>query len=90
MSLIAVLARRLGMLLSTRCVLLSLRVVAFTVMFGGRAVRLSSVLVMFGCLIVFVFGHSLLQLVRKGRNDNLRVFNLVPQTRSSIEDHKGV
>jgi len=58
MSLVAVLARRLGMLLSARRVLFSLHVVAFTMLFSGRAMRLSGVLVMFGCLVVFVFGHS--------------------------------
>ena len=39
MSLVAVLARRLGMLLSTRRVLLSLHVVAITMMFSGRAIE---------------------------------------------------
>ena len=51
------LVRRLGMLLSARRVLLSLHVIAFAVMFGGCAMRLRGVLVMFGCFIVFVFGH---------------------------------
>jgi hypothetical protein len=44
-------------LLGVRRVLFALRVIAFAMMFGGGAVRLSSVFVMFCCLIVFVFGH---------------------------------
>ena len=56
-SLIAVLARNLGMLLGICRVFFALRVVAFPMMFGRGAVGFGSVLVMFSCFIVLVSSH---------------------------------
>jgi hypothetical protein len=55
--LLAVLARGLGMLLGACRVFFALRVIALAMMFSGAAVGFGGVLVMFGCFIVFVFGH---------------------------------
>jgi hypothetical protein len=60
MRLIRVLVSGLGMLLGARRVFLSLDVVALAVMFGSGAMRFSSVFVVFGSLVVFVFGHKIL------------------------------
>jgi len=60
MRIVGVLARSLGMLLRTRRVLLALGVVALAVMFSSGAMRLGGVLVVFGCLVVLVFGHEIL------------------------------
>jgi hypothetical protein len=51
------LARSLGVLLGVCRVLFALRVIAFAMMLGGGTMRFGSILVMFGCLVVFVFGH---------------------------------
>lgn len=55
--LVAMLARSLGMLLGVRRVFFALRVIACAMMFGGGAMGFGSILVMFGRLIVLVFGH---------------------------------
>jgi hypothetical protein len=57
---VGLLVRRLRMLLRTGRVLLALGVVALAMMFGGGTVRLGGVFVMFGCLVVLVFGHETL------------------------------
>lgn len=57
---VGLLVRRLRMLLRTGRVLLALGVVALAVMFGGGTMRLGGVFVMFGCLVVLVFGHEIL------------------------------
>jgi hypothetical protein len=55
--LLARLAGILGMLLGITGMFFALGVVAFTVIFGCSAMRLGGILVMFGCLIVFVLSH---------------------------------
>jgi hypothetical protein len=55
--LVAVLASRLGMLLGTCRVFFTLRVITFTVMLSRSAVSFSRILVMLGCLVMFVFSH---------------------------------
>jgi hypothetical protein len=57
---VGLLVRSLRMLLRTRRVLLALGMVALAVMFGSRTMRLGGVLVVFGCLVVFVFSHGIL------------------------------
>jgi hypothetical protein len=57
MRLVAMLAGSLGMLLGIRRVFFALCVIALAMVFGGGAVRLGGILVMIGCLIVFVFGY---------------------------------
>jgi hypothetical protein len=47
----------LRMLLGISGMFFALCVVAFAVMFGCRAMRLSGILVVLGCLIVFVSSH---------------------------------
>ena len=58
MRLVGVLVCGLRMLLGAGGVFLALGVVAFAVMFGGGAMGLGSVFVMFGSLVVFIFCHS--------------------------------
>ena len=60
MGLITMLIRGLRMLLSTCGVFLALGMVTLAMMFGGGTVRLGGVFVMFGCLVVLVFGHEIL------------------------------
>jgi hypothetical protein len=60
MRLVGVLVGGLGMLLCARCVLLALGVVALAVMFRGGTMCLGGVLVMFGSLVMLVFGHEIL------------------------------
>lgn len=55
MRLVAMLARSLGVLLGVCRVLFALRVIAFAMMLGGGTMRFGSILVMFGCLVVFVY-----------------------------------
>jgi hypothetical protein len=50
----------LRMLLGARGVLLALGVIAPAVMFGGGTMRLRSVFVVFGGLVVFFFSHEIL------------------------------
>ena len=57
MSLIAVLIGGLRMLLGSIRMFLAFGVIALAVMFCGGAMRLCSVFVMFGSLVVFVFRH---------------------------------
>jgi hypothetical protein len=59
MSLLAVLAGILRMLLGVGRMFLALYVVVFSVMFGRSAMGFSGILVMFGCLIVGVFRHGI-------------------------------
>jgi hypothetical protein len=56
-SLLAVLARILRMLLGVSRMFLALRVVIFSVVFGRGAMGLGGILVMFGCFIVSVLRH---------------------------------
>jgi hypothetical protein len=51
------LASILRMLLGVRRVFFALGVVAFLMMFGGGAVGLGGVFVMFSCFIMLVSGH---------------------------------
>jgi hypothetical protein len=51
------LARGLGVLIGGCGMLLTLCMVALAMMFGCSAMGFSGILVMFGCFIVFVFGH---------------------------------
>jgi hypothetical protein len=78
-SLIAVLASSLGVLLSVCRVLFGLSVVALFVMLGGGAVRFGSILVVFGCFVVFVSSHGFLRLGLGGRKGNSRRRRLVPR-----------
>jgi hypothetical protein len=73
MRLVAMLPCSLGMLLGVRRVLFALRVVAFAMMFGGGAMRFGGILVMFRCLIVFVFGHRFLRFLWGEQGDKLPV-----------------
>jgi hypothetical protein len=57
MGLITMLIRGLRMLLSAGGVFLALGMVTLVMMFGGGAVGLGGVFVMFGCFVVFVSGH---------------------------------
>jgi hypothetical protein len=65
MSLVAVLAGGLRMLLGIRRMLFALCVIAFAMVLGGGSMRFGGILVMFGCLIVFVFGHWLSPFVER-------------------------
>jgi hypothetical protein len=58
MSLIALLVCCLRVLLSSARVLFALGVVALAVMFGCGTMSLCSIIVMFGCFIVFIFSHN--------------------------------
>jgi hypothetical protein len=58
-SLLAVLAGVLRVLLGTRGVLLALCVVIFAVVLGGSAMRFGGILVVLSRLIVLVFGHRI-------------------------------
>jgi hypothetical protein len=49
---------RLRVLLRTRGMFFSFRMVALAMVFGGRPMRLRSVFVMFGSLIMFVSSHD--------------------------------
>jgi hypothetical protein len=60
---VGLLVRRLRMLLRARRVLLALGMVALAVMFGSGTMRLGGSFVVFGCLVVFVFGHEILVVV---------------------------
>ena len=60
MRLIRVLVSGLGMLLGARRVFLSLDVIALAVVVGSGAMGLGSVFVVFGSLVMFVFGHEIL------------------------------
>jgi hypothetical protein len=57
MSLIAMLVRRLRMLLGTAGVFLALGVITFAVLLRGGAMRLGGIFVMLGSLVVLVFCH---------------------------------
>ena len=57
MSLIAMLVCSLRVLFGTACVLLALGVVALAVMFGSGTMRLGSIFVVFGSLVVLVSSH---------------------------------
>jgi hypothetical protein len=59
MSLVGMLMGRLRMLLRSIGLLLALGMIALAVMFGGGAMSLGRVLVVFGCFIMFVSGHIL-------------------------------
>jgi hypothetical protein len=59
MSLLAVLAGILRMLLGVGRMFLALYVVVFSVMFGRSAMGFGGILVMFSCLIVGVFRHGI-------------------------------
>jgi hypothetical protein len=88
MSLVAVLAGGLRMLLSIRRVLLALCVIAFAmVLFGGGAMRSGGTLVMFGCLIVFVFGHWISPVV-EGTRIKLQGSALVPTKLSRRDPYR--
>jgi hypothetical protein len=58
-SLLAVLAGILRMLLGVGRMFLVLYVVVFSVMFGRSAMGFGGILVMFGCLIMGVFRHGI-------------------------------
>jgi hypothetical protein len=60
MRLIGVLVSGLRMLLRARRMFLALGMVALAVVFGGGAMGLGGVFVMFGGLVVFVFSHGIL------------------------------
>ena len=75
---VGLLVRRLRMLLRTGRVLLALGMVALAVMFGGGTMRLGGVFVMFGCLVVFVFGHETLVGWVAPSRDELAVSDNVP------------
>jgi hypothetical protein len=60
MSLIAMLVCSLRVLFGSARVLLALGVIALAVMFRGGTMGLGSVFVVFGSLVVFVFGHGIL------------------------------
>jgi hypothetical protein len=47
------------MLLGACRVLFALRVITFAVVLSGCAMRFGGILVVFGCLVMFVFGHWL-------------------------------
>lgn len=55
---VGMLPRRLGVLLRRVRVLMAFGVVAFAMVFGGGAVRLGGILVMFGCLGMLFLGHK--------------------------------
>jgi hypothetical protein len=57
-ALVAVLVRRLRMLLGSVCVLFALGMVALAVMLCCGAVRFRGVLMMLGCFVVFVSCHG--------------------------------
>jgi len=57
---VGLLVRSLRMLLGTDRVFLALGVVALAVMFGGGTMGLGGVFVVFGSLVVLVFGHEIL------------------------------
>jgi hypothetical protein len=57
---VGLLVRSLRMLLGTDRVFLTLGVVALAVMFGGGTMGLGGVFVVFGRLVVLVFGHEIL------------------------------
>lgn len=59
-SLIAMLVCSLRVLFGSARVLLALGVIALAVMFRGGTMCLGSVFVVFGSLVVFVFGHEVL------------------------------
>jgi hypothetical protein len=54
MNLLALLTRRLGVLLCVGRVLFALRVITFSVLFGRSTMRFGRIFVMLGSLIVFV------------------------------------
>jgi hypothetical protein len=56
-SLVAVLSSGLGVLLGIGRMFLALRVIALAVMLCGGAMRFRRILMVFGCLVVLVFGH---------------------------------
>jgi hypothetical protein len=87
MSLVAVLAGGLRMLLSIRRVLFALCVIAFAMVFGGGAMRSGGTLVMFGCLIVFVFGHWISPVV-EGTRIKLQGSALVPTKLSRRDPYR--
>jgi hypothetical protein len=57
MSLLALLTRRLGVLLGGGRVLFALRVITFSMLFGRSTMRFGGIFVMLGSLIVFVLRH---------------------------------
>jgi hypothetical protein len=71
---VGLLVRCLRMLLRTRRVLLALGMVALAVMFGSGTMRLGGVLVVFGCLVMLVFGHEILVVFssQSGRTRDVR------------------
>ena len=63
MSLLALLTRRLGVLLGGGRVLFALRVITFSMLFGRSTMRFGRIFVMLGSLIVFVLRHGYDELV---------------------------
>jgi len=53
------LVRGLRVLFGTAGVLPALAVIALAVMFGGGSMFLGSIFMMFGSLVMFVFGHEI-------------------------------
>jgi hypothetical protein len=56
----------LGVLLGIGGMFLALRVIAFSMMLCGGAMRFRRIFMVFGCLIMFVFGHVILACTRFG------------------------
>src|ERR1700744_5897539 len=81
MSLFAVLMSSLRVLFGTACMLLALGMVALAMMFGGRTMCLGSVVVMFGSLVMFVFGHGFPRWLSAPSRDELAVSGDVPNNR---------
>jgi hypothetical protein len=67
LSLLALLTRRLGVLLGGGRVLFALRVITFSMLFGRSTMRFGRIFVMLGSLIVFVLRHGKVALL--GRTD---------------------
>jgi hypothetical protein len=93
--LLAVLTRSLGMLLGICRVFFALRVIALAMMFGGGAVSSRGILVMLGCLVMFVFGHQVFSGLLRGEDKHSTHSNLFrnsnpgcPSSRSA--NHDGV
>jgi hypothetical protein len=78
MSLVAVLDSILSMLLGGCGVFLALRVITLAVMLSCGAMRLSRVLMVFGSLVVFVFGHRCSPIGLRTGNKNGAALRLFP------------
>jgi hypothetical protein len=59
MSMVAMLVRGLRVLFGTAGVLPALAVIALAVMLGRGSMFLGSIFMMFGSLVMFVFGHEI-------------------------------